>query len=158
MTSFLRPSRSLPFAAALVLVASGSRATAPAGRYTTVSGGVYDTKTKLTWQQPASSSMYTWGSAGTAGTAQAYCGSVDGGAWRVPTEGELLTLVDFSGTLGDGGVPWIDPGAFPGAVLAPYWSSTLASGSTTSAWYVDFSSGHSYAASTGTPYYVRCVH
>ena len=51
-----------PVAAAVVLVAGASRANAPAGRYTTpASGTVYDTKTKLTWQQAVPTTTYTWG-------------------------------------------------------------------------------------------------
>jgi hypothetical protein len=47
-------------------------ANAPTGRYTTSTGTVYDTKTKLTWQQTSPSTTY----AVATGTAAAYCTSL----------------------------------------------------------------------------------
>ena len=65
-------------------------------RYTTAGGTVYDTKTKLTWQQAISSSTYTWADA------QTYCAGVSmslgGTGWRLPTLVELKTIVrQFAG-------------------------------------------------------------
>jgi hypothetical protein len=55
--------------------------------YTAAGGTVYDAKTKLTWQQTVSSSMYTWADAKT------YCAgvgtSLGGTGWRLPREQEM---------------------------------------------------------------------
>jgi Protein of unknown function (DUF1566) len=149
-------------AATLALLSATSRASAPAGRYTISGGTVYDTKTKLTWQQTTSSGTYTWGSASTAGTAQNACAGVDGGSWRVPTVGELLTIVDYSYSASGPPctTPLIDPTAFPGTACdTPYWTSTPVANSTPQlAWFVGFSDGNTNNDAPTTTNYVRCVH
>ena len=76
------------------VVTAPAWATAPSGRYTITAGTVYDTKTKLTWQQPGPSATYTWAAAKT------YCAglgsSLGGTGWRLPTIKELQTIVDNS--------------------------------------------------------------
>jgi hypothetical protein len=109
----------------LVLVAASSRAAAPSGRYTVTNGTVYDTKTKLTWQQAApAGTSYGWGSSATAGTAQNYCASLslNGTGWRVPTLRELVTLVDYSQA--GGSTAMIDPTSFPSAAATCAWTTT----------------------------------
>ncbi len=115
-------------------------ANAPAGRYVVTNGGtasgtVYDTKTKLTWQQAVPSTTYTWAAAKT------YCAgvgaSLGGTGWRLPTCKELQTIVDDSRTY-----PAIDSNAFPNTQTTVYWSSSQVAGSPSYAWYVDFSDGH----------------
>jgi len=119
-------------------------ADAPPGRYTVANGTVFDAKTKLTWQQAASTSTYLWAEA------KAYCS----GMWRLPTVKELLTIVDDS-RLGIN--PTIDPVAFPGTPGGAYWSSTPATGGGTGGWEVQFGgSGIAYAANDSRDY-VRCV-
>lgn len=134
-----------------------AEASAPAGRYVVTSGGtnkgtVYDTKTKLTWQQ-AVQSNYTWSGAKT------YCAGVGstlgGSGWRLPTIKELYTIVEFS--LSD--LPRIDASAFPGtpADAADYfWSASPVSGSTNGAWglYVSGLIGNFWVENTA---YLRCV-
>jgi hypothetical protein len=78
-------------------------AAAPAGRYTISNGSVYDTKTKLTWQQTPPTSTYGVGS-GAAG----YCSTL-GVGWRVPKFKELFTIIDYS----QAAAPLLDPTAFP---------------------------------------------
>jgi hypothetical protein len=91
------------FLGALAIIAvalpTSADASAPAGRYVVTNGGtgngtVYDTKTKLTWQQTVSSTTYTWADAKT------YCAgvgtSLGGTGWRLPTLKELQTIVDYS--------------------------------------------------------------
>ncbi len=152
----IRSSRFL-FVAAL-LVSRASHADAPAGRYEILAAGtVYDAKTKLTWQQSVpQTGSYTWGSAGTPGTAQSYCATLDlnGSGWRLPTVGELLTLVDYTQA---GGSSMIDPTYFPGTPPSAFWSSTLAAGSSSVAWYVYFLYGYSYVVGVSGTGYVRCV-
>ena len=118
--------------ATLVLSASAD-ANAPAGRYVVTNGGtghgtVFDTKTKLTWQQTPSSSNY-YGSAMSA--------NLGGTGWRLPTIKELLTIVDDSQFNGA-----IDRTAFS-LPAGPYWSSSRLTGNFAHTTYfvVDFSTG-----------------
>jgi hypothetical protein len=94
-----------------------AEASAPAGRYVTMSGTVYDIETKLTWQQTASSPEYTWADANT------YCAGVSaslgGTGWRLPTFKELQTIVDDSRLN-----PSIDPTAFPTIPAGFTWASS----------------------------------
>jgi hypothetical protein len=143
-----------------VILPTSADASAPGGRYVVTNGGtsngtVYDSKTKLTWQQTISSIFYTWADAKT------YCAgvgsSLGGTGWRLPTLKELQSLVDYSQTT----PPMIDSTAFPGALSgassALFWSASPLAGSSSYAWGVDFDSGyasHYVVSSTG---YVRCV-
>jgi hypothetical protein len=119
-----RPARRLVGLAlflALGLVALASRATAPAGHYTITNGTVYDTKTKLTWQQNEMLTAVTLAGAGT------YCSSLTLNAmtgWRVPTAKELFSLVDVS--VAQPG-PMIATTAFPSATSDTEWVSTIPS-------------------------------
>jgi Protein of unknown function (DUF1566) len=144
---------------ALVVFAGVTRAAAPAGRYTITSGTVYDTKTKLTWQQ-AVSGTYAWGggSIETPGTPAYYCSvlSLNGAGWRLPTVNELLSIVDYSTSS-----PAIDPSAFPGTPSNLFWSTTLQHGDN-GQWAVDFSYGSvGWVYTTGSKgnssLNVRCV-
>jgi hypothetical protein len=138
---------------AMLLPIHLASANAPAGRYTIGGGTVYDTKTKLTWQQSVPSGTYT-----PAG-AKAYCTSttvnttLGGSGWRLPTVKELLTLEDFS----QASAPLIDPSAFPGTPAEIFWSSTPVVGMASNAWFVDFNEGG--ADFNGVPGTggVRCV-
>jgi hypothetical protein len=138
------------FAAGLAFVVAG-RAAAPAGRYTMANGEVYDSKTRLAWQQQSSSSMYTQADA------VSHCAtlSLNGATWRLPTMKELLTIVDLS--VAPPG-PTIDSAVFPGTPAAYFWSSTLYSGTPGSAWSVLFIYGFSYGNNVSDMSYVRCVH
>lgn len=136
----------LGVAAGLALLA---RADAPAGRYTIANGTVYDTKTKLTWQQAVPAAGYTWANAKT------YCAglSLAGTGWRLPTAKELQTIVDESRTN-----PLIDTTTFPSAPSNYYfWSSSALAGSSSSAWHVDFYDGRTYYYDVSLTCNVRCV-
>ena len=138
-------------AVAMALAAPAGAATALAGRYTyPAAGTVYDTKTKLTWQQTAPSATYAWADAKT------YCAGVGatlgGTGWRLPTMKELQTIVDESRS-----IPSIDPTAFPGAPAADFWSSSPVAGSPSLAWYVNFSLGFSNYGGMTFAGDVRCV-
>lgn len=127
-----------------------SFANAPQGQYATNAGTVYDSKTKLTWQQTAPSGTYT------VANAVAYCaglGATLTGSWRLPTVKELNSLVDYSRST----APLIDSLAFGGTPSARFWSATASAGSTTSGWYVSFVDGTAGGAATSTTYNVRCV-
>ena len=137
-------------AVALVVVAltASADANAPAGRYTTSGGTVYDTKTKLTWQQTVPSGTYTWAGAKT------YCAGLNlgGTGWRLPTAKELQTIVDDSRTN-----PSIDTTAFPSTPADVFWSSSPLAGSSSYAWVVFFNVGNSGANDVSGTDYVRCV-
>jgi hypothetical protein len=134
------------FAVVAVVLTASAEASAPAGRYTTTGGTVFDTKTKLTWQQTAPAATYALAPAKT------YCKtlSLAGTGWRLPTRKELQTIVDYSQPS-----PAIDPTAFP--ATASFWSSSPVVGSPALAWYVLFPSGLTYSAGVSNAYDVRCV-
>jgi len=134
---------------ATVAFTTSAHANAPAGRYTTANGTVYDTKTKLTWQQTVASGTYNWAGAKT------YCAglSLNGTGWRLPTIKELQTIVDDSRTN-----PAIDTTAFPSTPADWFWSSSPLAGSSSSAWSVYFDFGYSVTSDVSDfSNYVRCV-
>ncbi len=124
-----------------------SSTTAPSGRYTIAGGTVYDTQTKLTWQQMSSTSSYTWADATT------YCSglSLNGVGWRVPALGELQTIVDESTN------PAIDAAAFPMTPSEYFWSSSAEVDDPSRAWTCFFANGSTYSFGVTTPRSVRCV-
>jgi hypothetical protein len=138
----------------MVLVAvafvAPARANAPAGRYTTTGGTVFDTKTRLTWQQTAPADPYTWAGAKT--YCQAVGASLGGTGWRLPTIKELVTIIDYSQT--GLGLPKIDP-AFLGT-MGSSWSSSPVAGSPSAAWVVD-GNGIVSKYPSGAVQVVRCV-
>jgi hypothetical protein len=122
---------------------------APAGRYTITNGTVYDTKTKLTWQQVAPVTIYSWRNA------KDYCAglSLAGTGWRLPTAKELQTIVDESRSYS----PLVDTTAFAGTPSDWFWSSSPLAGYQTIAWCVSFLDGSASQTDTFDTYYVRCV-
>jgi hypothetical protein len=161
---FPRPRLSAAAAVASLFAATVSHANAPAGRYTTpAAGAVYDTKTKLTWQQGFASCSNSctagWGSSIQPGTAQYVCATLtlNGGGWRLPTLGELQSLVDYS-RQPDTSSGMIDPTFFPNTPGFPFWSSTPVAGSGGSnAWAVQFADGSTEVSGTANTWDVRCV-
>ena len=135
-------------ALATVAFTRSADANAPAGRYTTSSGTVYDTKTKLTWQQAVAPGTYTWANA------KAYCAglSLNGTGWRLPTIKELQTIVDESQTN-----PSIDTTAFPSTPANWFWSSSPLVGSSSYACSVSFNDGSADCSAVSSASYVRCV-
>jgi hypothetical protein len=149
--------RCLGALAVIMVTSPGSvDAAAPAGHYVVTAGSgtgngtVYDSKSKVTWQQTVSSTAYTLADAKT------YCAgvgaSLGGTGWRVPTIKELLSIVDFSQTAG----PMIDRNAFPSTPSNSFWSSSPLAGSSSLAWYVHFGFGGT-GNSVASTYSVRCV-
>jgi hypothetical protein len=143
-----------------VILPTRADANAPAGRYVVTNGGtsngtVYDTKTKLTWQQTISSITYTWADAKT------YCAgvgsSLGGTGWRLPTLKELQSLVDYSRTASPYSNTVIDSTAFPGAPSGLFWSASPLAGSSSRAWGVDFDLGDTVDLVVSVTFYVRCV-
>lgn len=164
--STLRTLKALVAVAVLGLVTQVAWATAPSGRYTrgSCSGvSVYDTKTKLMWQQkPANNPTKTWSGAAD------YCRTVhtDGYVWRTPTVKELSTVVDYTefpqgiGTTVDGSqfrlttqVIWsATPDASGTLSSPPAGGPPVISG-----YAVDFSSGEVLLQTVGESLGVWCV-
>jgi hypothetical protein len=132
------------------MVAIAGRASAPAGRYRIANGTVYDTKTRLTWQQSISASTYVQADAAS------YCAmlSLNGGTWRLPTGKELITLVDVSVVYPG---PTLDSKTFPGTPADYFWSSTPFEGIPDNAWAISFNYGGPDGYYVSAPHYVRCV-
>ena len=148
--------RFLAAVAVVVALTASADASAPAGRYVVTSGGtgngtVYDTKTKLTWQQTVPSTTWSWADAKT------YCAGVGsrlgGTSWRLPTLKELQSLVDYSQTT----PPMIDSTAFPGVPSAMFWSASPLAGSSSGAWDVYFGNGQTGFCGVSGTFNVRCV-
>lgn len=148
----------------VVTLPRSADANAPAGHYVVTAGSgtgngtVYDTKSKLTWQQTVSlynvdlsSNTYNWDSAET------YCAnlgaSLGGTGWRLPTIKELMSIVDLSQTT----APMIDTNAFPSTPSEFFWSSSIVVGSPSYRWGVFFLWGFTMNTATRGRSYVRCV-
>jgi hypothetical protein len=124
-------------------------ATAAGAHYTASNDTVVDNGTKLTWQRSPSATRLTWMDA------QTYCGGL-GAGWRLPTEKELLTLIDYSQTA----APHIDPSAFPSTPSDSYWSMTPSPNSSPSAkeiWFVSFVTGFTSTIISDSKMEARCV-
>ena len=125
-----------------------AHADAPAGRYTAGTGTVFDSKTGLTWEQPASTTALAWTDA------NSHC-VAKGAGWRLPTVKELFSLVDFGKAMSP--APAMIDATFTGTQSAIYWSSTKVAGSPSSAWYVAFDDGRASNVDMSIVGYVRCV-
>jgi len=140
---------------AFALIASTAMAQTmvPGARYTVTANTVFDSKTKLTWQRElANGQLQDWSGA------KNYCTSAEmttilGGAGRLPTMKELMTIVDFSRF-----APAIDPNAFPATPTSAFWSSSLvAFTQSTQAWTVTFFDGRNASSGVTSRLSVRCV-
>ena len=150
----------LPFAVRVscffaVILPTPAAASAPGGRYVVTNGGtsngtVYDTKTRLTWQQTISSISYTWADAKT------YCAgvgsSLGGTGWRLPTTEQLKSIIDPSQAS-----PSIDSTVFPSTPASPFWSASSLANSPSGRWVVNFDNGYTYGSSITDRSNVRCV-
>jgi hypothetical protein len=146
---------------AILLAGGPAVATAPTGRFMVTSGSggnngtVYDTKTKLTWQQTVTSTTYTWANAKT------YCAgvgsSLGGTGWRLPTVKELQSILDFTLT----STPMFPSPFAQSQQLIQYWTLTVApTGTQTSpgyAYYVDSWLGGVNRQDPTATYGARCV-
>lgn len=127
-----------------------SAAAAPDERYRIADGTVYDTQTRLTWQQAIPSSRYSWADA------EAYCaelalGGNAGDTWRLPSINELQTLVD------DTTNPAIDLRAFPKTPSEYFWASSAVIDDASRAWTTFFTNGSTYSFAITATKNVRCV-
>jgi formylglycine-generating enzyme required for sulfatase activity len=116
-------------------------------RYELAAGSVRDTQTQLTWQQPAPKDELTWADAA------AYCDALelDGSGWRLPSIGELQTLVDETRN------PAVDAAAFPQTPSEYFWASSTVFGEPTRAWTTFFTNGSTYPFAQTALKNLRCV-
>jgi hypothetical protein len=142
---------------ALLAIALGrARADAPAGRYSitndqTPTGTVLDNQTGLTWQQTVPPTAYSWADA------KSYCSAnqagLPGSGWRLPSPGELQSIVDDSRL-----DPSIDPKAFPATPSDMFWtSSAYLPNPNNVAWGVPFVDGNIVYTAVDNSWRVRCV-
>lgn len=119
----------------------------PSERYGISNGTVYDSQTKLTWQQQFPPERYGWDAA------QSYCSGLelDGGGWRVPSINEVQTLVD------DTVNPSIDLTAFPATPSEYFWSSSAVIDDASRAWTAFFTNGSTYSFAKTALKNVRCT-
>jgi hypothetical protein len=109
---------------------------------------MHDDYTGLTWQRSVDPKTYTWQDA------NRHCAELDpsGAGWRLPSLGELLTLVDFTRT-----EPAIDPSAFPDTPSEFFWSSSPSLAPPGTAWGVNFTRGSAGASLVASTAWARCV-
>jgi Protein of unknown function (DUF1566) len=118
-------------------------------RYDIHAKEVRDIATGLRWQRAAAPKGVSFEAA------RAYCRRLDllgEKHWRVPTLGELLTLIDERAA-----APMIDRGAFPEAPAEPFWTSSGFANGGELAWYVRFDHGNALYGRLIEPFRVRCV-
>ena len=130
----------------------------PATHYEVLPYRVRDLWTGLTWQRAVLDKQVPLT------VARDYCahlklGGKSGGktgekhGWRLPTEGELFTLVDESATRS----PRIDAAAFPDTPGEPFWSSSYFANGPAMSWYVAFDNGDGRYVFPIEKHRVRCV-
>lgn len=109
-------------------------------------GTITDNVTGLVWQKQDDATNRIWDAANT------YCTNLvlAGPGWRLPTDFELMTIVDYGKYL-----PTINTAYFSNTQSNNYWSSTI--DGTPSAWYVDFGYGYPNKSGKNGGYFVRCV-
>jgi hypothetical protein len=122
-------------------------------------GTVTDRVTNLIWQQraPATGGASEDGNL-TWPEATEYCATLPLAGhddWRLPSQIELASLVDYS-NLGEGQPP-INSAFFPDTPSDAFWSSTKSAGSETAAWTVYMDVGFTYAYDMTSVGRVRCV-
>lgn len=147
----------------VAVMCTPARAKAPDGRFvvgvdpTGTDPGfpvVFDTKTKLTWQQGFTGPFSADDFSRNPGVCRQLDLTVNTTGWRLPTVKELLTLVDFAAPLPTVVDPpaTIDPTAFPSTPLAAFWSSTSSPSSPLQCVYFGGGSLGCFANN-----YIRCV-
>lgn len=122
----------------------------PPTHYEILADRVRDLSTGLTWQRAILDKQIP------VHAARDYCARLKLGGkkgWRVPTEGELFTLVDESAATS----PRIDASAFPNTPGEPFWSSSFFANGPAMSWYVAFDHGDGRYGFPTEKYRVRCV-
>ena len=156
----------LVLAAAMMFVIMTAGLAMAGPRFTDNNNGtVTDNLTGLIWLKNANCfGLKTWVDALilSSNLASGNCGLTDGskpGDWRLPSEDELLALLDFwyhgpalSNTAGTG--QWTEGDPFTGVQSLYYWSSTIGARFTGYVWLVTLWDGHAAWYSTDNNFYV----
>lgn len=124
----------------------------PSSYDTRTPGVVVDNVTHLMWQQPLNGQIVNWAGAPGACSTLSLGGYSD---WRLPTEIELFSLVDF--TKAAGSASTVDAAAFPQMPGTTLWSATPLAGPPGNAWVVDFYSGNATYYPVMPTSAIRCV-
>ncbi|MBI5102577.1 MAG: DUF1566 domain-containing protein [Nitrospirae bacterium] len=115
-------------------------------------GTITDNVTGLLWQKQDDGTTRAWDAAGP------YCSGLNLGdktGWRLPTDMELMSIVDYSQVS-----PPINATYFPDTKLSGYWISNTSPVAPYYPWYVSFSPGSPGGIGQGDnsyPWYTRCV-
>jgi hypothetical protein len=131
----------------------------PLGYVDNGDGSVTDAVTGLVWEKTPAATIACPGSnidppgSCTPAQAAAYCAS-KGGAWRLPTRRELMTLVDYDVVAP---AATIDATAFPGTTPEIYFTSSPFAGDPAQVWTVSFVNGNTAGRATSANGWVRCV-
>ncbi len=124
-------------------------------------GTVTHTKTGLMWKRCAEGQTFSsfgcegsatpgaWAKAGTAAAAVDFAGYRD---WRLPTVGELQTLIDRQSEQ-----PATNPELFPFTPEEKFWTGTVYAANQSQVWYVGFKTGVISTASKTDTAYTRLV-
>jgi hypothetical protein len=139
--------QTLMYRARCVKLGQSDADASPRPSYTTSADTVLDAGTNLTWQRAVPAMRYGWQDA------TQYCAELDltGGGWRLPSIGELQTLVDETVN------PSIDAAAFPMTPSEYFWSSSPVIDDATRAWTAFFTNGSTYSFAITALKNVRCV-
>ncbi len=130
-------------------VRSDRPAAAMRPQYEARAGEVTDPGTGLRWQRAVSAKALSFDGA------RRYCANLEVAGrkrWRVPTLGELLTLIDERTNS-----PMIDRATFPDTPGEPFWSSSTFANGKELAWYVRFDRGDGLYGRLSETFRVRCV-
>lgn len=134
---------------------------APAERYqVNANGTVRDKNTGLTWKRcsegqegdacaSGKAATYTWAEAVTVAAGSSFAGEK---GWRLPTVGELATLLEYQCTM-----PSINLTVFPGTPASNFWAATPYAGYQNGAWNINFNDGVHDNSSKNYRLYVRLV-
>lgn len=119
----------------------------------TCSDSQKDNLTGLEWMKAPTSTTYTWANANakqpTSGAAipASLCGYSD---WRLPTQNELLSLLNYAAVSGNQAT-WLNTQGFNNVQTLYYWSSTPGGDG---AWFVNMNVGSSGSFGVTSSYYV----
>jgi len=114
-------------------------------------GTVIDTVTGLVWQKTDDNVTRTWEDAWDYCTQNTH--PLPGTGWRLPSDDELMSIVDYGSTSS----PAINSVAFPSTNPSGYWSATTYAPSSDYAWRVLFGDGYFGGSNKSGTFYVRCV-
>jgi hypothetical protein len=120
----------------------------PPASFVTARDTVTDRATGLVWQRAVDTQKRSQADAA------AYCASLTlpGTGWRLPSVGELTTIVDY--------VPVglaIDATAFPETPASDFWTSSPFADGSGAGWFVSFAVGYGHKKAPQEAQHVRCV-